>query len=47
MVFAADAHDEEQAAVEGISTHHRLEGESALTVVPVTAVAELAAAARW
>ena len=47
VVFAADAHDGEQAAVGVISTHHRPEGESALTVVPVTAVAELAAAARW
>ena len=47
VVFAADAHDDDQAAVGVISTHHRPEGESALTVVPVTAVAELAAAARW
>ena len=47
VVFAADAHDGEQAAVGVISTHHRPEGESALTVVPVTAVAELAAAAEW
>ena len=47
VVFAADAHDGEQAAVGVISTHHRPEGDSALTVVPVTAVAELAAAARW
>ena len=46
-MFAADAHDGEQAAVGVISTHHRPEGESALTVVPVTAVAELAAAASW
>jgi hypothetical protein len=30
-----------------ISTHHRPEGESALTVVPITAVADLAAAAEW
>jgi len=47
VVFAADAHDDEQAAVGVISTHHRPEGESALTVVPITAVAELAAAAKW
>jgi hypothetical protein len=47
VVFAADAHDGEQAAVGVISTHHRPEGESALTVAPVTAVAELAAATRW
>ena len=46
VVFAADTHDE-QAAVGVISTHHQLEDESALTVVPVTAVAELPAAARW
>jgi hypothetical protein len=47
VVFAADAHDEEQAAVGVISTHHRPEGESALTVMPITAVADLAAAAAW
>jgi uncharacterized protein YidB (DUF937 family) len=47
VVFAADAHDGEQAAVGVISTHHRPEGESALTVVPITAVADLTAAAEW
>ena len=47
VVFAADAHDGEQAAVGVISTHHRPEGESALTVVPITAIAGLAAAAKW
>jgi hypothetical protein len=47
VVFAADAHDEEQAAVGVISAHHPPEGESALTVVPVTAVGVLAAAAEW
>ena len=47
VVFAADAHDGEQAAVGVISAHHPPEGESALTVVPVTAVADLAAAAEW
>ena len=46
-MFAADAPEGEQAAVGVISTHHRPEGESALTVVPVTAVAELVAAAMW
>ena len=47
VVFAADAHDGEQIAVGVVSTHHRPEGESALTVVPITAVADLAAAAEW
>ena len=47
VVFAADAHDGEQAAVGVISAHHPPEGESALTVVPVTAVGDLAAAAAW
>jgi Trypsin-like peptidase domain/Nuclease-related domain len=40
VVFASDPHDGEQA-VGVVSTHHRPEGESALTVVPVTAVAGL------
>jgi hypothetical protein len=47
VVFAADAHDGEQAAVGVISTHHRPEGESALTVVPVTTVADLPGPAEW
>ena len=47
VVFAADDSDEEQAAVGVISTHHRPEGESALTVVPITTVADQAAAAEW
>ena len=40
VVFATDPDDGEQA-VGVITTHHRPEGESALTVVPVTAVARL------
>ena len=47
VVFAADAHDGKQAAVGVISAHHPPEGQSALTVVPITAVADLAAAAEW
>ena len=47
VVFAAGAHDGKQKAVGVISTHHRPEGKSALTVVPITAVADLAAAAEW
>ncbi len=47
VMFAADGHDGEPMAVGVISTHHRTEGESALTVVPITAVADLAAAPEW
>jgi hypothetical protein len=47
VVFAADVNDGEPAAVGVISTHHLPEGESALTVVPITAIADLAAAAEW
>ena len=47
VVFAADASHGEPAAVGVISTHHLPEGESALTVVPITAIADLAAAAKW
>ena len=47
VVFAADGHDGEPMAVGVVSTHHRTEGESALTVVPITAVADLAAAPEW
>ena len=47
VVFAADATDGEPVAVGVISTHHLPEGESALTVVPITAIADLAAAAKW
>lgn len=46
-MFAADVHDGEQAAVGVISEHHRLEGESVLTAVPITAVADLPTAAEW
>jgi hypothetical protein len=47
VVFAADADDGEPAAVGVISTHHLPEGESALTVVPVTAITGVAAEAKW
>ena len=47
VVFAADAQDGEQAAVGVISAHHPPEGESALTVVPITAVGDLAAVSVW
>ena len=47
VVFAAGAHDGEQEAVGVISAHHPPGGESALTAVPITAVADLAAAAEW
>jgi hypothetical protein len=47
VVFAADAHDGEQAAVGVISAHHPPEGESAPTVVPITAAGDLAAAPAW
>ena len=46
VVFASDPHDSQQA-VGVITTHHRPEGESALTVVPVTAVAGLPTAVQW
>jgi hypothetical protein len=46
VVFAAGPGDGE-LAVGVISTHHRPEGGSSLTVVPVTAIAGLPAAARW
>ena len=45
VVFAANAHDGEQAAVGVISRPGR--ERAAMTVVPVTAVADLAAAAEW
>jgi hypothetical protein len=47
VVFAADDRDGEQAAVGVISAHHPPEGQSALTVVPITAAADLAAAVQW
>ena len=46
VVFGTDPHGGEQA-VGVITTHHRPEGESALTVVPVTAVAGLPTAVQW
>ena len=46
VVFTADPHGGE-LALGVITTHHRTEGESALTVVPVTALAGLPAAADW
>ena len=46
VVFAPDP-DDGELAVGVISTHHRPEGGSSLTVVPVTAIAGLPAAARW
>ena len=46
VAFATDPDDGEQA-VGVVSTHHRSEGESALTVVPITAVAGLPTAGRW
>jgi len=46
VVFAPDS-DDGELAVGVVSTHHRAEGGSALTVVPITAVAGLPAAARW
>ena len=47
VVFAADATDGEPAAVGVVSTHHLPEGESALTVVPITAIVDLVDAAKW
>ena len=46
VVFATDPDDGEQG-VGVVTTHHRAEGESALTVVPITAVAGLPAEAQW
>ncbi len=46
VVFTADPRGGE-LALGVITTHHRTEGESALTVVPVTALAGLPAAADW
>jgi uncharacterized protein YidB (DUF937 family) len=46
VVFATDP-DDGELAVGIVSMHHRPEGQSALTVVPVTAFAGLPAAARW
>jgi WD40 repeat protein len=46
VVFTTDPHGGEQA-VGIITTHHRPEGESALTVAPVAAIAQLPTAAQW
>ena len=46
-VVFADAQDGEHAVVGVTSAHHPPEGESALTAVPITAVADLPAAAEW
>ena len=46
VVFAPDA-DAGELAVGVIAMHHRPEGESALTVVPITALAGLPAAEDW
>jgi hypothetical protein len=46
VVFVTDPHDGDQA-VGVITTHHRAEGESALTVVPITAVSGLLTKAQW
>ena len=45
-VVSADPHDGEQA-IGVITTHHRPEGESALTLVPITAIAGLPTAPQW
>ena len=46
VVFTTDPHEGE-LAVGVVTVHHRPEGESALTLVPVPAVAGLPTAARW
>jgi len=46
VVFATDLHHGE-LAVGVVAMHYRTEGESALTVVPITALAGLPAAADW
>jgi len=46
VAFAADPYDGQQA-IGVVTTHHRAEGESALTVVPITAVAGQSARAQW
>jgi hypothetical protein len=46
VVFATDP-DEGELAVGVITVHHRPEGESALTVAPVTALVGLPAAGEW
>ena len=46
VVFANDSPDSDRA-IGVISTHHLPEGESALTVVPITAVGRLPAGEQW
>ena len=46
VVFASDSPDNDRV-VGVISTHHRPEGESALTVMPVTAIGRLPAPGQW
>ena len=46
VVFANDARYGEQA-IGVVSTHHRAEGESALTVVPIASVAGLPTSLQW
>jgi hypothetical protein len=46
VVFATDPDGDEQA-VGVVTTHHRPEGESALAIVPITAVGGQAMAAQW
>jgi hypothetical protein len=46
VVFATDSPDSDRA-IGVVSTHHRPEGESALTVVPITAVGRLSMGVQW
>jgi len=46
VAFATDPYDGQQA-IGVVTTHHRAEGESALTVVPITAVAGLPTRTQW
>ena len=47
VAFATDSDGGEQVAVGVVSTHHLPEGQSALTVVPITAIAGLPSADHW
>ena len=46
VVFVTEPHHGDQA-VGVVTTHHRAEGESALTVVPITAISGLLTKAQW
>jgi tetratricopeptide (TPR) repeat protein len=46
VVFASDSPDSDRA-IGVVSMHHRPEGESALTVVPITAVGRLSIGVQW